>query len=47
MEQKKFFDMEILAEEGIGNLYRLDNFIPILFLKYIPYKLGMNEIKLC
>jgi len=38
-EGKRFFDMEINVEEGMGSVYRLDNFIPILLLKYIPYKI--------
>jgi len=46
-EAKKFFDMEIDMEQGIGSPYRIYNFIPILFLKYIPYKLGMKGINLC
>ena len=37
-EDKKFFDMEIYIEKGLGNVYRLDNFIPILCMKYLPWK---------
>lgn len=39
----KFFDMEIYMEEGMGNPYMPSNFFPILFMKYIPYKLNKNE----
>ncbi len=42
-ETKKFFNMEIEMEKGIGNPYRPDNFLPLLFLKYIPYKLKQKE----
>jgi len=46
-ETRNFFDMEIDVEKGIGSLYNPLNFIPILLLKYIPYKLGMKGINLC
>lgn len=42
-EKKKFFGMEIEMEEGMGNVYRPDNFFPILFMKFIPYKLSQKE----
>lgn len=37
-KKNRFFDMEIEMEEGMGNPYRIDNFIPILFLHYLQYK---------
>ena len=46
-EEKKFFGMKIDLEEGMGSPYRPDNFIPILFLKYLPTRLGFGPIRLC
>ncbi len=46
-EKKKFFSMTFFMENGMGNPYRLDNFFPLLFLKFIPYKIKqLREVKL-
>ena len=41
--KKKFFDMEINMEEGMGNPYRPDNFFPILILHYLPFKFAKRS----
>lgn len=41
----KILGVDIQMEKGMGNPYRPDNFLPILFMKIIPIKLGFGPIE--
>ncbi len=45
MIKERFFDMKIDMEEGMGSPYRLDNFFPLLFLYYLPFKFAKGKVE--
>ncbi len=44
-EKKRIFGRAIYMEKGMGSPYRIDNFIPILFLKVIPSLFVKSEVR--
>jgi hypothetical protein len=40
----KMFGIWIQAEKGMGHVWRIDNLLPIIFMKIIPIKLGFKPI---